>query len=234
MPVQRWRLTFARTASAADLTPREQTAAWGAVVAAILADGAARGTGPGSVSAAPGDRARFIAAAPLPAGMSADRELTDLLLPSRWRLPDLRERLETALPAGHQLVDLHDVWVGEPSLPSQLVAGDYLVTLAGPAVSLEPSVNELLRAKWVPRHRQKGDSMVTDDQRPLIVDVRVAAPDCLWMRLRFDPALGTGRPEDVVRALGEMANVDLQPTCRHRERLWLRDELPAQDRPPLV
>jgi hypothetical protein len=216
MHVQRWRLTFARASSAADLAPREQAAAWDATLAAAAGD---------ATGAGPADRPRFVPAAPLSTGMSADRELTDLLLARRLRMPDLRETLVDTLPDGHRLVDLHDVWVGEPSLPSQLVAGDYLVGLDGPTTGLDGTVAALLRASSVPRRRQKGDSVVTDDQRPLIIDVRVVAPDCLWMRLRFDPVLGTGRPEDVIHALGELAGTDLAPVRRHRERLWLRDEL---------
>ena len=219
MHAQRWRLTHSRAASVAGMAPREQAAAWDATLAALGDDA------PTVAVAGPSERPKLVPAAPLPVGMSADRELTDLLLPTRWTMPALRSRLDASLPGGHRLVDLWDVWAGAPSLPSQLVAGDYLVTLDGASTELSDLVASLLAAPSVARHRQKGESIVTDDQRPLILDVRVVAPDCLWMRLRFDPVLGTGRPEDVVRALGELGGTELQPTRRHRERVWLRDEL---------
>jgi hypothetical protein len=44
------------------------------------------------------------------------------------------------------------------------------------------------------------------------------------MRLRFDPAAGTGRPEEVVQALAALAGRPLTATRRHRERLWLKGD----------
>ena len=55
------------------------------------------------------------------------------------------------------------------------------------------------RARW-PREREKGNTTVRYDLRPLLVDVGMAAtgpPPVLRIRTRFDPVLGTGRPEEV-------------------------------------
>jgi hypothetical protein len=216
MTIQRWRLTFSRTAETANLQPRELTAAWAALIGSIAGDSA--------------ERPRLVHAAPLPIGMTADRELSDLLLPQRFTIGTLRDLLRRGMPAGHDLRGLHDVWVGEPSLPSLVVAGDYTVTVAGvderqrSRVDLEAAVAELLKAPTVSRTRTKGDRTVTDDQRPLILDVRATGSDRLWMRLRIDAILGTGRPEEVVQALGEILGTPLDAQARHRERLWLRDE----------
>src|SRR5262245_23711291 len=119
MVVQRWRLTWARTAEAADRAPRELAEAWHRVVDAL----STRMSG-GEAA----ERPRLIHAAPLPIGMTASAELSDLLLAERWTIAGLRPLLGAALPAGHRLIGLHDVWLGEPSLPGVVLAADYRVT----------------------------------------------------------------------------------------------------------
>ena len=44
-------------------------------------------------------------------------------------------------------------------------------------------------------------------------------------RTRFDPVRGTGRPEEVVAALGDLAGSPLHVASIVRERLILADEL---------
>ena len=44
-------------------------------------------------------------------------------------------------------------------------------------------------------------------------------------RTRFDPVLGTGRPEEVVAAVAEAAGADLVIGAVVRERLILADDL---------
>jgi hypothetical protein len=220
MPAQRWRLTFARAADSPDAPQRDQATVWEPLLDAL---------------AVPAERARLIPGAPLPVGMSADRELVDLLVPRRWTIGPLRDEIDAATPPDHRLLDLHDVWLGEASLPSLVVAGDYRVTLAPPAgegtvvsrADLDAAIRATLSASNVARTRQKGGRSVVDNLRPLIVDIRTIDAGCLWMRLRFDPALGTGRPEDVVDALAAALGRPLTIGRRHRERLWLRGETDA-------
>src|SRR3954453_17708258 len=116
MPAQRWRLTFERGTDAPEATQREEAAAWQeAVRTAGLGDPA------GS------DPPRVMPALPVSARMTGAREVAALLLPARWRRADLRARLGAAMPAGHRLLDLHDVWLGEPALPGIVVAADYRI-----------------------------------------------------------------------------------------------------------
>ena len=53
--------------------------------------------------------------------------------------------------------------------------------------------------------RAKGDDSVEYDLRPLLIDIRVdrGPAVAMSMRTRFHPELGTGRPEEVVAALGD-------------------------------
>jgi hypothetical protein len=222
MPAQRWRLILARSATGPDLSQREQGTVWAAALGAAGLDG-----GP--------EASRIVFAAPMPAGMSADADLADLFLPQRRTLADVRARLAPKLPDGYRLVDLHDDWVGEPALPGQVVAGDYRVRVVrGPgtpllddaARDLGAAVPALLAASTIERVRRRPDRPA-GNLRPLVDVVRVLERDRLWMRLRFDPALGTGRPEEVVAALAVLAGRSFMAQDPHRERLWLRAESTA-------
>ena len=236
MAVQRWRLTFARDDAGAEASQRDLDRAWQEAVAGLGATG----------SGAP-ERPRLAIAAPLPVGMTAARELADVFVPERRRLADVRAAIEPKLPPGHRLVDLYDVWLGEPPLSGLVVAGDYRVAIAvaggegdghavaGPVMhDLEAAVATLLQATELPRSRARGDRVVAGNLRALIIDVAVGAgpgplPGTaeLTMRLRFHPSLGTGRPEEVVAALATILGRSLQVVRCHRERLWLRGDLPG-------
>jgi radical SAM-linked protein len=214
MPVQRFRLTYARGPDAPHLNQRDQQAAWADALATA-----------GLAVAAMPEPAKLVPAAPIPVGVTCDHELADLFLPTRRTAADVRERLERAMPAGHRLVDLHDVWLGAPALPAMVAAVDYVVEVADdggvpdPAL-LSAGVAAVLAASVVDRAR--GGNL-----RPLIQDLRVDERGTLRMRLTIDANTGTGRPEDVVAAIAARTGHALEITRRHRERLWLRDELPA-------
>jgi hypothetical protein len=236
MPTQRWRLIVARSADAPDLGQRELAAAWDAVLeAAGLKD-------PGAA-----EQPKLAFAAPIPLGLTADREPVDLFLPARRTAADVRTRVGTHLPAGYRLTELHDVWLGEPALPGIVVAGDYRVwvvvgsepggghvpTPPGPGV-LRTAVAHLLAAATVERSATRPGKPRTGNLRQLVDDVIAVSDAELWMRLRFDPVLGTGRPEEVVAALGDIAGRPLFAARRHRERLWLRGQHPTPGPEPGV
>ena len=92
---------------------------------------------------------------------------------------------------------------------------------------LKAAAAELLAATELSRERQKGGSPVRYDLRPLLVDVGVVddgPPVVLRARTRFHPVLGTGRPEEVVAALGDAVGSTLRVASIVRERLILADE----------
>ena len=242
MTAQRWRLVLARSADAPDLGSRELLAAW----AAALDDAGLR-------DAAGAEPARLVPGAPIPAGLTGDAELADLFLPERRTTADVRARLRDHLPVGYRLVDLHDVWPGEPPLPGLVVAGDYRVDVAarvepapgagpagGPAAddgtpasfaapdpaALRDAIATFLASERIERVRSRPERAVAANLRPLVADIRIVSDHGLWMRLRFDPALGTGRPDEVVTALGSLAGQTFVAVRRHRERLWLKGQEP--------
>jgi len=217
--VQRWRLTLHRSADAPDLPQRDLQAAWQDGLAAAVR------------SSADIEPPRFVPAAPIPAGLTSDGERADVFLAERMTLPQARARFASALPTGYALVDLHDVWLGESPLPGQVEAADYRVELAPVAPGRPPSdddmdtaIEALLATETLERLRTKPGVSAAGNLRPLILAVRRGDPGWLWMRLRFDPVLGTGRPEEVVAALGRLMGCELSTLRRHRERLWLRGE----------
>jgi radical SAM-linked protein len=158
----------------------------------------------------PDRRPRILMAAPLPAGSSAEQELLDIYLTRRLTVDRVRDALVPHLPAGRELVGLHDVWLGEPPLPAQVVAAEYQVELGQPAPAadeIQAAASRLLAARALPRERARGSGPVRYDLRPLVDDVRIADPGppvSLRLRVRFDPGLGTGRPGEVLAALEEL------------------------------
>ncbi|MBF8289437.1 MAG: hypothetical protein HW391_405 [Chloroflexi bacterium] len=233
---QRWRVTYRRRSDAPRLPQREQLAAWEVAIA---------------VSGLPlagldlaNRRPRLVFAAPLAEGVGAERELLDLFLVSRLSVAEVRVRLLGSLPAGHDLVEVHDVWLGEPALSGQVVAADYRLSIetadgAEPDRSaLESACERLLAASTLPAARDKGGRSVPYDLRPLIADVTVLdlrltgageppigsePPTGLQLRIRtlFDPARGVGRPDEVLAALSGMTGEPLVAPVTVRERLIL-------------
>lgn len=190
-PRQRWRVVYRRRADAPPLPQRDQLAAWETSLTLSGLPLARLGV---AVT-----RPRLVFAAPLGVGMAAERELLDLFLEDRRSIAEVRVRLAGSLPAGHELIDLHDVWLGDPPLPGQVVAAEYRLEVTTPehdgavgdpapdAVAervdragapdtgtLVAACTHLLAAVALPRARDKGGRTVAYDLRPLVEDVRVA------------------------------------------------------------
>jgi len=223
MAVQRWRLIVRRSAAAADLSQRDLLESW----ATTLRDSGLTTTPPTPAVPEP----KLVFAAPLPLRTTADRELVDLILPDRLTSADLRSRLSPNLPPGHELIDLADIWIGEPALPGLVVAADYDVTIRAVAPdpwidagALDEGIAAMLAADVIPRDRPGKAAL---NIRPLITAVVRDSPAAglvLLMRLRLDPALGSGRPDDVVTALSASLGQPIEVVAQNRTRLWLRGE----------
>jgi len=197
-PRQRWRLFVAVPAQpGAAGVEAAPTRSWPALLSTSGLPIAGEGAG----------RSRVVTAAPLPVGVAGEREVVDLYLVERLPARTVRAAVAAALPAGHSLVDLQDVWVGAPSAPAAVVAADYRVLLAGsPRWVVEGAVLALLGAATLPRERRREKKTTVYDLRPLILGLAVRASDgsgvTLAMRLRHTSD-AIGRPDEVVAALGE-------------------------------
>ena len=219
-PRQRWRLFLSRASDAPPLAGRELSDTW---------EGALEATGLPLFRGIGRTRARVAFGAPIPAALRAERELADIVLTRSLPAWQVREALLAQVPSGWRLLDLHDVWLGEPALAAQVAAADYRIEVEAPDVAkIAAAAQALLVARELPRERLKGGSMVGYDLRPLLIDVFVAAagpPLLIRTRTRFDPVLGTGRPEEVVAALGAAAETPLVVSSMVRERLILAVDL---------
>ena len=227
-PRQRWRVFFRRDEDARFLAHLDAMKLW---------ERALRRAGiPVAQTEGMSPRPRIVFAAPLPLGMLAEREIVDIVLSERLTVADLRGRLERDLPHGFALVDLHDVWLHAPSVASRLVGATYRMDLAGTATApvLRDDVRvgavSLLAADRLDRERRKEKRTVRYDLRPLIVAIDVLGWDdagcgsgTLRIDLRHSQEEGTGRPDEVVAALGEIVPGGLLVVQGVRERLTLVD-----------
>jgi radical SAM-linked protein len=238
-PRQRWRIVFARDAATRDTTlvagtrdAPSEAAAWATALGlAGLPIARTLGKTP---------RPRLTFAAPLAVGMSGEAELADLVLTERLPIADVRSRLASHLPEGHRLVDLYDVWLGAPALAAQLASADYRVVVRrASAPELADACATLMAAVSLERSRQKGDGRaVVYDLRPLLSALSVIPPatdgagvapspaeTSLRMRLRQVQDGTSGRPDEVVLALGEALGRSLELGPLVRERLLTADLL---------
>ena len=219
-PRQRWRLVVAREAGLAG-SQREVTAEWTAAIEAAGLPLVGGDSGRG--------RSRIAFGAPLPVGMAAERELIDIVLTESWPVWRLREALAPHIPTGWTLLEVQDVWLGGPPLAGRVGAADYRIELEGGAdpVALQAAAADLVAAARIPRHRLKGGTIVDYDLRPLLVSITVepGPPLMVRTRTRFDPELGTGRPEEVLGALGDRLGSPLDARSIVRERLFLDEDL---------
>jgi radical SAM-linked protein len=219
---QRWRLVVARDPDPSEASQRDVADAW---TRALTSAGLPLAWTDGARA-----RARISFGAPLPVGVAAEREYIDVVLTERWPTWRLRDALHGRLPPGWRIVDLHDVWLAGPPLAGRVAAADYRVTLADPVDPgrLAAAAHDVLAARRLPRSRQKGAGAVEYDLRPLLIDLRLrdaGPPVVITMRTLFHPELGTGRPEEVVAALGERLGIGVAARSIVRERVILTEEL---------
>ena len=214
-PRQRWRAVFGRTAAAPSLPHRE-------VVEALehaLTDSAL----PLLRDTRRGGRPRLTFGAPLPIGMVVDLEQFDLWLTELRPAGAVRAALVDALAPGYALHDVYDVWLGAAALPASVIGAEYRVVLdtAVGADEVAAAIASLLAAEVLPRQRDKGSGTVAYDLRPLLAGLELLGGDTPVLRIevRFDPARGSGRPEEVVAAISEVLDRPLVAAETRRIRL---------------
>ena len=161
-------------------------------------------------------------AAPLSVGVTSQAELMDVVL-SRWLPPQsFMAQIEEQLPNGIKMLEVWPVGPKTPSLQSQVRFVEYRVEIETEkgCQEIELALQSLLSAKELPWHHLRDTGARYYDLRALIDDLWVI--DCrdsmcvLGMRLRCDEK-GTGRPEQVAKALG----FSQRPKSIHRTNLML-------------
>lgn len=159
--------------------------------------------------------ARLSLGAALPLGLTSECELADIWLEGIGEPSSILDGLRRAQPPGLEILELKRVPEADPSLPSLVIAAEYLAQF-DPIVPIEQirdRVEILLAEDDLPRERRGK----TYDLRPLIESLEVEAEgEALRMRLTSREG-ATGRPDEVLLALG------LDPTAARicRTRLFL-------------
>jgi len=217
--VQRLRLRYARGPEAASIGHLDIVRVW---ERAFEAAGIA-------LSYSQGNRKqpRIAIAAGLAQGATSSGELLDAVLARPVPAREVPERLAGHLPAGLELLDVREVGLGLPALPSAVRWADYEVDVAAPGDGVARKIAALLAKETLPWEDTRGEKTRSYDLRPLVESIAIE-PGCdgatrLGMRLRCQIA-GVGRPDQVVKALG------LPEADRiHRRRLVIEESSPARE-----
>lgn len=134
----------------------------------------------------------------LPLGCTSRGDLLDLWLSEPIDEAQLHQRLAEAAPPGLEIEQVRTISSDAPKLQMIIVAAEYQVDVQPADLQeLADRAAALMAAEELPRER-RGKAY---DLRPLIEDLALRDDGWLVMRLTVD-SRGTGRPDEVLRALG--------------------------------
>jgi radical SAM-linked protein len=161
-------------------------------------------------------------ASALPVGCTSEAELMDVVLSTPCEPASIMARLSPALPAGIAIASVVEVPMQAPALQASLRWAEYVVTVETDETQeqVESTVSAFLAAPTLERER-RGKSY---DLRPLVLSLAIesAHPPStqIVMRLLADASAGTGRPDEVLAALGWSG----APAQIHRRGLGFADD----------
>jgi radical SAM-linked protein len=162
---------------------------------------------------------RIAFAAPLPLGTTSDAELMDVFTNRHISPHSFAAMVDRQLPAGIEIIQVCLVALTLPALQSQVRFVEYTVEVAGTADDVMAKIASLLAKESLPWQHQRDTGTRSYDLRPLIDDLWLGEWDngngVIGMRLRCGNN-GSGRPEQVVKALGLG-----EPGAIHRTKLIL-------------
>nr|MBC7245335.1 DUF2344 domain-containing protein [Chloroflexota bacterium] len=150
---------------------------------------------------------RLFFAAALPVGFTGRAEMLDVVLQKHMELHEFASRLKGQLPPGLQLENVMEVPMTLPPLPAQVVAAEYEVVVESQDApqEMQARLDDLLVVPSLPWRRERPNGVREYDLRPLIralwIVGRRERAYVIGMRLQADER-GTGRPNDVIAALG--------------------------------
>ncbi|MHB8085869.1 MAG: TIGR03936 family radical SAM-associated protein [Dehalococcoidia bacterium] len=149
---------------------------------------------------------RISLASPLAVGVTSSAELMDVFLERMASTELFMQKVVPQLPEGIEILDMFTVNIEAPSLQSRLRQAEYMVELETDkdAEQIAAELKSLLAKESLPWHHSRDTGERFYDLRPLVADlwlIQVNGSMCrIGMLLRCD-ASGTGRPEQVARAL---------------------------------
>jgi radical SAM-linked protein len=145
---------------------------------------------------------RIVLACALPLGCTSQQELVDIWLDESIAAEQIKHAIQVAAPLGLEILQVADVDPGLPALPTQVQASEYHITLRDPVPDLDEALRRVVTAGALPRiWRDKAY-----DLRPLIFQIERLTDDgdgCQRIMVVLSAKeASTGRPEEVLRALG--------------------------------
>lgn len=165
-------------------------------------------------------RPRMSLAAPLPLGYTGEREILEITLRSIVETPEVRERLQRALPAGVSISSVEEVPAGRRTSASRLRSAVYRIELPTPAPDLQSRVDELLNRSTLPVEEHREGTVRRRDLRPLLGSLEsTPSGDGLRLVVRLDSE-GTARPEQIL----DLLSVPRDGARITRERIELNDQ----------
>ena len=166
---------------------------------------------------------RVALAAPLAIGITSEAELMDVFC-AKWVSPHyLVEAVSSQLPQGIKILQALPVPLTQPSLQAMIRFAHYRVEVVTDEneEQLQQSLDSMLALEHLPWQHQRDTGTRNYDLRPLVDELFLAGCEqgkaTIEMCLRCDSG-GSGRPEQVVKALG----LEERPCAIHRTRLTLK------------
>jgi radical SAM-linked protein len=166
---------------------------------------------------------RMSLAAPLALGITSEAELMDIVLVKFISPHAFTATVGRQLPRGIAMQQVYHAPLTMPSLQSQVRFAEYTVGVATEKgrPEIEAAIADLLKKETLPWQHQRDTGPHKYDLRALIDDLWLIdwrdGRFNIGMRLRCDSS-GSGRPEQVVAALG----LTRYPDTIHRTRLILQ------------
>lgn len=143
----------------------------------------------------------------LPLGFTSRDEVVDIWLEQSCSTEEVESLLKDALPPGIQLRCVEVADEKEPALQAQVQAAEYLITFLQALPDLDANLECIRQSESLPRQR-RGKAY---DLRPLILEMhRLRDDEAGQPRLQIILSAregATGRPEEVILALGGEPNL---------------------------
>lgn len=167
-------------------------------------------------------RPRLSLAAPLAIGVTGDAELMDVYISDTISPHNFTAAVNRQMPAGMEIMNTYQVDSTLPSLQAQVTAAEYAVEVPsgeGPDC-IRQALTAMLAREQFPWQHERDTGIKSYDLRPLIEHMWLESYGenvaVIGMRLVCG-SRGSGRPEQVVKALGLGC-----PRSVHRTRLILK------------
>ena len=151
--------------------------------------------------------AKISIAAPLPLGVTGEKELMDIVIQRRVSPYLVQKTLANQLPKGMSIISVAQVPTDAPSLQSQVRRAEYRVEIETdkPVDEIKAAIDSFLALFELPWQHKRDEEMRSYDIRKLVERVwfvEIRGTICvLGMCLRADGS-ASGRAEQVVLALG--------------------------------